>query len=133
MAASFNVEAITPSGIKLQTTATFLKLHTANGDIGILAKHSNFVTELGSGEMLLKQEKEEEKYYVSGGFMEVREDKVVIMVEEVIEASKIDVERIRKETEREQARLEKLKEEKDILSANKRIQDNLIKIRVGSR
>ena len=133
MATSFNIEVITPSGIKLQTTATFLKLRTVNGDIGILANHSNLVTELGSGEMLIQKDKEEEKYYLSGGFMEVRQDKVVIMAEEVIEASLIDVERLRKETEVEEAKLEKLKEEKDILSANKRIQDNLTKIRIGTR
>lgn len=133
MATSFNIEVITPSGIKLQTTATFLKLRTVNGDIGILANHSNLVTELGSGEMLIQKDKEEEKYYLSGGFMEVRQDKVVIMAEEVIEASLIDVERLRKETEVEEAKLEKLKEEKDILSDNKRIQDNLTKIRIGSR
>ena len=133
MATSFNIEAIIPSGIKLQTTTTFLKLRTVNGDIGILANHSNLVTELGSGEMLIQKDKEEEKYYLSGGFMEVRQDKVVIMAEEVIEASLIDVERLRKETEVEEAKLEKLKEEKDILSANKRIQDNLTKIRIGTR
>ena len=133
MATSFNIEAIIPSGIKLQTTATFLKLRTVNGDIGILANHSNLVTELGSAEMLIQKDKEEEKYYLSGGFMEVRQDKVVIMAEEVIEASLIDVERLRKETEVEEAKLEKLKEEKDILSANKRIQDNLTKIRIGTR
>ena len=133
MATSFNIEAIIPSGIKLQTTATFLKLRTVNGDIGILANHSNLVTELGSGEMLIQKDKEEEKYYLSGGFMEVRQDKVVIMAEEVIEASLIDVERLRKETEVEEAKLEKLKEEKVILSANKRIQDNLTKIRIGTR
>jgi F-type H+-transporting ATPase subunit epsilon len=133
MATSFNIEAIIPSGIKLQTTATFLKLRTVNGDIGILANHSNLVTELGSGEMLIQKDKEEEKYYLSGGFMEVRQDKVVIMAEEVIEASLIDVERLRKETEVEEAKLEELKEEKDILSANKRIQDNLTKIRIGTR
>ena len=133
MATSFNIEAIIPSGIKLQTTATFLKLRTVNGDIGILASHSNLVTELGSGEMLIQKDKEEEKYYLSGGFMEVRQDKVVIMAEEVIEASLIDVERLRKETEVEEAKLEKLKEEKDILSANERIQDNLTKIRIGTR
>ena len=133
MATSFNIEAIIPSGIKLQTTATFLKLRTVNGDIGILANHSNLVTELGSGEMLIQKDKEEEKYYLSGGFMEVRQDKVVIMAEEVIEASLIDVERLRKETEVEEAKLEKRKEEEDILSANKRIQDNLTKIRIGTR
>ena len=133
MATSFNIEAIIPSGIKLQTTATFLKLRTVNGDIGILANHSNLVTELGSGEMLIQKDKEEEKYYLSGGSMAVRQDKVVIMAEEVIEASLIDVERLRKETEVEEAKLEKLKEEKDILSTNKRIQDNLTKIRIGTR
>ena len=44
MAKSFNIEAITPSGVAFSTTAEFLKLRTVNGDIGIMADHMPLVT-----------------------------------------------------------------------------------------
>ncbi len=55
------------------------------------------------------------------------------MGDDIIESSQIDVERARKEKEIEESRLTKLREEEDIARANKRIQENLMKIKIGSR
>lgn len=132
MADSFNLEAITPSGIIFQTTAEFLMLRTTSGDLGIMANHMPLVTELTYGEMVVKTGQGEIRYYVQGGFLEINKEKVLILGDEIIESSQIDVERARKDKEIEESRLSKLKEE-DISKANKRIQENLMKIKIGSR
>ena len=133
MADSFNLEAITPSGIIFQTTAEFLMLRTTSGDLGIMADHMPLVTELTYGEMVVKTGQGEIRYYVQGGFLEINKEKVLILGDEIIESSQIDVERARKDKEIEESRLSKLKEEEDISKANKRIQENLMKIKIGSR
>lgn len=134
MAKSFNIEAITPSGVAFSTTAEFLKLRTVNGDIGIMADHMPLVTELSYGEMVVKQEKGGEvRYYIDGGFMEVNKERVLILGDEIIESSQIDIERARREKEIEESKLSKLKEEEDIARANKKIQENLMKIKIGSK
>ena len=134
MAKSFNIEAITPSGVTFSTTDEFLKLRTVNGDIGIMADHMPLVTELSYGEMIVKQEKGEEvRYYIDGGFMEVNKERVLILGDEIIESSQIDIERAQREKEVEESKLSKLKEEEDIARANKKIQENLMKIKIGSR
>ena len=134
MAKSFNIEAITLSGVTFSTTAEFLKLRTVNGDIGIMADHMPLVTELSYGEMIVKQEKGEEvRYYIDGGFMEVNKERVLILGDEIIESSQIDIERAQREKEVEESKLSKLKEEEDIARANKKIQENLMKIKIGSR
>ena len=133
MADSFNLEAITPSGIIFQTTAEFLMLRTTSGDLGIMANHMPLVTELTYGEMVVKTGQGEIRYYVQGGFLEINKEKVLILGDEIIESSQIDVERARKEKEIEESRLTKLREEEDIARANKRIQENLMKIKIGSR
>ncbi|MBP9479109.1 MAG: ATP synthase F1 subunit epsilon [Sebaldella sp.] len=133
MADSFNLEAITPSGIIFQTTAEFLMLRTTSGDLGIMANHMPLVTELTYGEMVVKTGQGEIRYYVQGGFLEINKEKVLILGDEIIESSQIDVERARKDKEIEESRLSKLKEEEDISKANKRIQENLMKIKIGSR
>lgn len=134
MAETFNIEAITPSGTVFKTTAEFLKLRTVNGDIGIMAKHTPLVTELSYGEMTVKSVTGEEvRYYVDGGFLEVNRERVLILGDEIIESSHIDIERAHKEKEIEESKLSKLKEEEDIATANKKIQENLMKIKIGSR
>ena len=134
MAKSFSIEAITPSGTAFSTTAEFLKLRTVNGDIGIMADHMPLVTELSYGEMIVKQEKGSEmRYYIDGGFMEVNKERVLILGDEIIESSQIDIEREKKKKEIEESKLSKLKEEEDIAKANKKIQENLMKIKIGSR
>ena len=134
MAKSFNIEAIKPSGVAFSTTAEFLKLRTVNGDIGIMADHMPLVTELSYGEMVVKQEKGGEvRYYIDGGFMEVNKERVLILGDEIIESSQIDIERARREKEIEESKLSKLKEEEDIAKANKKIQENLMKIKIGSK
>lgn len=134
MAETFNIEAITPLGTVFKTTAEFLKLRTVSGDIGIMAKHSPLVTELSYGEMTVKSVTGEEvRYYVDGGFLEVNRERVLILGDEIIESSQIDIERAQKEKEIEESKLSKLKEEEDIARANKRIQENLMKIKIGSR
>ena len=133
MADSFNLEAITPSGIIFQTTATFLMLRTTSGDLGIMANHMPLVTELTYGEMVVKTDRGEIRYYVEGGFLEINKQKVLILGDDIIESSQIDVEKARKDKEIEESRLTKLKEEEDIARANKRIQENLMKIKIGSR
>lgn len=133
MADSFNLEAITPFGIIFQTTAEFLMLRTTSGDLGIMANHMPLVTELTYGEMVVKTGEGEIRYYVQGGFLEINKEKVLILGDDIIESSQIDVEKARKEKEIEESRLSKLKEEEDISKANKRIQENLMKIKIGSR
>ena len=133
MAELFDVEAITPSGIIFKTKTEFLKLRTVSGDLGVLAKHIPLVAELTYGEMILKTKGGEERYYVEGGFLEVGKEKTLILGDDIIESSKIDVERARRQKDIEEAKLLKLREEEDIARANKKIQENLMKIKIGSK
>ncbi len=124
-----NVLVVSPTGDKLEfSDVSFLKIKSSRGDIGILPKHINYVTALGSGELLIQFHKNEEKVYlVSGGFLEVKNDKVCILAEDVIEAEKENIIRMQREREIKLATEEKIKEDRDILGTKKRIQDSLRK------
>ena len=50
MATEFILKAVTPEGLVFEKPVLFVKVRTENGDIGILAKHANFVSSLGAGE-----------------------------------------------------------------------------------
>ncbi len=124
-----NLKVVSPTGIELESDKVkFIKIRGSRGDVGILPNHTNYVTSLGMGQMLIRlSSKEEKSYFVEGGFLEVRDNNVMVIAEDIIESSKEeDIRRQRKEAI-ERATREKLKEDKDILGTRKRIQDSLRK------
>ena len=126
MATEFILKAVTPEGLVFEKLVTFVKVRTENGDIGILAKHANFISSLGAGEMLVREKENiETTYYLEGGFLEVRQDKVVILGEDMMEATAAEAIKMAKKAAIELAKQHKLREEQDILGTKKRIQENL--------
>ena len=128
MATEFILEAVTPERLVFEKPVEFVKLRTESGDIGILAKHINYITAIGAGEMLVREkDKEDVTYYLEGGFLEVRQDKVVVLGEEVLEAEKADAIRMAKKAAIEASKRNKIHEEQDILGTKKKIQSNLLR------
>ena len=126
MATEFILKAVTPEGLVFEKPVTFVKVRTENGDIGILAKHANFISSLGAGEMLVREKENiETTYYLEGGVLEVRQDKVVILGEDMMEATAAEAIKMAKKAAIELAKQHKLREEQDILGTKKRIQENL--------
>ena len=128
MAAEFILEAVTPERLVFEKPVEFVKLRTESGDIGILAKHINYITAIGAGEMLVREkDKEDVTYYLEGGFLEVRQDTVVILGVNIVETTKAEAERRARQGAIEKAKNQKIKEDRDILGTKKRIQSNLSK------
>ena len=126
MATEFILKAVTPEGLVFEKPVLFVKVRPENGDIGVLAKHANFVSSLGAGEMLVREKDNvETTYYLEGGFLEVRQDKVVILGEDMMEASGAEAVKLAKKAAIELAKQHKIREEQDILGTKKRIQENL--------
>ena len=122
----FSLKLVTPEKIELQSDEVkFLKIRTSRGDLGILPNHTNFMSALGEGLLSIKQNKEELQYFVNGGFLEVSNNKVIILAEEAIIAeSEEEFKRIKSEN-LQKAIDAKKKEDQDILGTKKRLQDSL--------
>lgn len=128
MAKEFIMKAVTPEGLIFEKPIIYAKVKTINGDVGLYADHINFVSILGNGEMLIREENNMEvSYFVSGGFLEVRQDKVVILAEEMVEMSQLDAKRRAKEIAIAQSKRKKIMEEKDIMDSKRKIGENLKK------
>lgn len=60
------------------------------GDLGILAGHTPLLTELAPGPVRVLHEGSEEHFYVSGGFIEVQPEKVIVLADTAVRASDLD-------------------------------------------
>lgn len=63
------------------------------GQMGILPHHVPLMTILRPGDLLIKKGEEEQYMAISGGFLEVGLDKVVILADACERAGEIDIER----------------------------------------
>ncbi|WP_372712762.1 ATP synthase F1 subunit epsilon [Ilyobacter sp.] len=131
--ATFKLEVITPIKKILEKEVEMIVLRTTEGDMGVLANHAPFVAELAIGEMKIKSSGEEVAYFVSGGFIDISREQTTILADEAIDAREIDVERAKQDAEVAQAKLTKLKEDRDIAATQKALQDALTKVRIGEQ
>ena len=79
------------------------------GELGILPKHANLLTELIPHAMRIKEGGGETKLFVSGGFMEVTPEKITILADAAEAPDDIDVERAKAAYKRAEDRVSTFK------------------------
>jgi F-type H+-transporting ATPase subunit epsilon len=94
MSKTIKFEIVTPEKVVLKAEVKRITLPTRRGEITVLAGHIPLIATLQSGVIEIeKKDKEVEVISVSGGFIEVLRDKVVVLADTAERAEEIDVER----------------------------------------
>ncbi len=90
------VDIVTPSRRLVEgAKASFILLPSVRGELQILPGHTELLTLLGIGVMTFVNDGITRRFAVSGGFAEVRRDKVTVMAETCEESKDIDKARAR--------------------------------------
>ena len=101
-------EIVTPERVVSQQEILQVSVPTTSGEITVLPDHIPLVSILRPGVLEIKKtDNSSEIMAVSGGFIEVMKDKVVILADTAEKAEELDEERIRQAQER----AEKMKQE----------------------
>ena len=87
------LELVTAERLLMQEDADMVIAPAADGEVGILPHHAPFLTTLRPGELRIKRGGTEQALVVTGGFMEVLNDKVTILADAAERAEEIDVAR----------------------------------------
>jgi len=105
-------EIVTPERVIYAGEVAMVIVPTVDGEVGILPLHAPLVATLKSGEIRVRYpDNEVEWFAVSGGYIQVCDDKVIILADQAVMSSKIDVERARKALELTQGLLSEIAEE----------------------
>ena len=103
------------------------------GQLGILPHHAPLMTMLKPGDLLIKKDDEEHYLAISGGFLEVRPDKVIILADACERAEEIDVERAEAARHRAEEILKTRPPEIDTAAAEAALRRSLARIKVAER
>jgi len=104
-----------------------------DGELGILPHHTRLLTALGTGELRIKKAGTEQLMFISGGFVEVRPDRVVVMADLAEHSDEIDEARAVEARKRAEAELEQTKDPVDIARVRAALQTALMRERIATR
>jgi F-type H+-transporting ATPase subunit epsilon len=77
------VEIVTPDKKIYEGEADGVQLPGLDGSFEILNNHAPIVASLGEGNMKLRIGKESQSYVISGGLVEMAQNKVIVLAESV--------------------------------------------------
>ncbi|MCL4078779.1 ATP synthase F1 subunit epsilon [Coriobacteriia bacterium Es71-Z0120] len=112
MAKTLLCEIVTPERILYTNEVEMVIAPTPDGEIGVLPLHAPLVTLVAPGELRVRYNdgKDVEWFAVSGGYLQVHEDKVIVLADDAAISSQIDVERARRAKALIEERMRELKE-----------------------
>jgi F-type H+-transporting ATPase subunit epsilon len=100
-----NLEIITPEKTVVKDEVDVVEATGAEGEFGIMPGHTQFLTVLKIGEIRYRKGNETIYLASSGGFAEVVEDKVTLLVDTAERSHEIDVDRAKKAMDRAESLL----------------------------
>lgn len=100
------LQIITPERVVFEEGGVeSVTLPGAEGQLTVLPRHAPLMTALQPGELVLRKAGDEVEIAVSGGFLEVRDDKVTVLADTAERSDEIDAERAEEARRRAQSQL----------------------------
>nr|YP_009395181.1 ATP synthase CF1 subunit epsilon [Bryothamnion seaforthii]ARW63949.1 ATP synthase CF1 subunit epsilon [Bryothamnion seaforthii] len=129
---TIQVRVIAPDKIVWDAEAEEIILPSSTGQLGILSGHIPLLTALDIGVMRVRISKEWKPIILLGGFAEVSNDIITILVNGAEEVSQIDTEQAKKDLEEATNLVEEAKTNKDKIEATQALRKAKAKIQAAT-
>lgn len=133
MADLVRFEIITGERVVYAADVESVTLPGVEGQLTVLPRHAPLLTMLKPGELVVRRGGEEVAMAVSGGFLEVMPDKVVVLADTAERAEEIDIARAEAARRRAEESLRRAVTEEDLARARAALQRALVRLRVAER
>lgn len=128
---TLKVSIVTPDGPVYESEVDMLSTKAETGELGILPGHIPLVAPLKIGAVRMNKGSDTDFVAVSGGFMEVRPEKVTILAQAAEQANDIDFARAQAAKERAEQLLQNKRDEVDIKRAELALQRAMNRMNVS--
>jgi F-type H+-transporting ATPase subunit epsilon len=134
MAEKMNLEIVTPYKKAVSTEVDEVTATGKLGEFGILPGHAPFLTSLRIGELAYKNNGVVEHLALNWGYFEVKDDKIIVLVETAETSEEIDLERAKAALDRAEEALKKLTpEDKQFKIYEAALERALIRMQVAGK
>ena len=130
---ALHISIIAPDRTVWDSDAEEVILPSSTGQLGILRGHAPLLTALDIGVMRVRTDKDWTPIVLMGGFAEVENDELTILVNGAEEGSSIDKEEAQKELEEATIRFNEAESSKDRIEATQNLRKARARAQVGRR
>lgn len=102
-----DVLLVSPSSLVAKEKAHSVAFPGHEGYLDIRQNHTDFLTQMSSGLVTLKGDGAEKKFFVSGGYAQVKENKIILLADVADSSENIDKKRAENSEKRARERLSK--------------------------
>jgi F-type H+-transporting ATPase subunit epsilon len=131
--ATFKLEIVTAERMVFSAEVSALIAWGVEGQLGILPHHAPLMTMLQPGDLMIRKDKGEEYLAISGGFLEVRPDKVIILADACERVDEIDIARAEEAKKRAQETLKVAPLTVDAAVAEAALRRSIARLKVAER
>ena len=105
----------------------------SEGEFAVLPQHAAFITQLAPGELRIVRSGDSEIMAITGGFFEIRNDRVVVLADAAERAEEIDVARAEAARRRAEEAMRERVELAELVQAQAALSRALARLRVAER
>jgi F-type H+-transporting ATPase subunit epsilon len=117
MSATMQLDIVSAEGEIFSGKVDRFFAQAANGEVGILPHHTQFITTLKPGEVRVMSGDEVNFYYVSGGVLEIQPDVATVLADTAIRAKDLDEAAAQEAMARAQEAMDNAKTDLDVTRA----------------
>jgi F-type H+-transporting ATPase subunit epsilon len=134
MAEKMKLEIVTPYSKVVDAEVEEVTATGKLGEFGVLPGHAPFLTSLRIGELAYKYDGKIEHMALNWGYFEIRDDRIIVLVETAETAEEIDVERAKAAQGRAEEALKKLTpEDKQFKVYEAALERSIIRMQVAGK
>ncbi|MEK7681376.1 MAG: F0F1 ATP synthase subunit epsilon [Chloroflexota bacterium] len=126
-------ELVTAERIVFQDDVDVVVVPGVEGELGVLPRHAPLLTVIQPGEIRLRKKGEESSLIVTGGFLEVRPDKVTVLADAAERADEIDASRAEAAMKSAEERMKGKLTPEDLRLAESALRRAVVRLKVARR
>lgn len=130
---NLQLEIITPLKSILKEEVDEIIAPTQEGEITILPKHVNLVTKIKAGEMTIKRSGKPTYFAITGGFLEIADNKVTILADYAVRAEDIEMAKAKEAEARAKDRMAQKVSGREFAQAESDLRKSLVELHVARR
>ena len=124
---------ITPEKIVFKDTVEEIIAPTTTGEIAILENHIPIVTQIATGELIVKRGGKSYSIAITGGFLEMQKNEVSILANFAIRAEDIEVAKAEEAQKRAERLMKEKTTDKDFRIAEAEMIKSVLQLQVATR
>jgi len=128
---TLKLEVVTVEGLVYSGDVSVVVAPGTEGQLGILPRHAPLMTGLEAGQLMFRKDGQENYLAISGGFLEVLPDKVVVLADSAERAEDIDIARAEVARKRAEERLTSRGQGIDLMRAEASLRRSLARLKVA--